>query len=198
MIEWININKEWLFSGIGITLFSTVVYLFRFCRKSKKPRLVSKQIGQQTQHQNVVINMSSPLVDTANEQAKMVGEIDKKATTNILFVDDEKFDHVSVLKSAGWKNTKNIKDIKRIDCSEIQWAQIIFIDINGVGCDLFPKEQGLGVAVQIKKRYPDKYVVVYSAQPQQLNKNFTQVDAILPKNADPYEYINILENYTNF
>ena len=49
----------------------------------------------------------------------------------------------------------------------------------------------------IKKRYPDKYVVVYSAQPQQLNKNFTQVDAILPKNADPYEYINILENYTN-
>jgi hypothetical protein len=68
---------------------------------------------------------------------------------------------------------------------------------NGVGSSLFPKEQGLGVASWIKKQYPDKYVVLYSAQPQELHKAFSTVDAVLPKNADPYEYINILDNYIN-
>lgn len=120
-----------------------------------------------------------------------------KATTNILFIDDQKFDNVSVLKKAGWINTKTINDIKSIDCQDVLWANVVFVDINGVGCSLFPKEQGLGVASWIKKQYPDKYVVLYSAQPQELHKAFSVVDAVLPKNADPYEYINILDNYIN-
>ena len=118
-----------------------------------------------------------------------------KSTIHILFIDDEKFENVNILKNAGWLNTKTIKDIKRIDSPEIQEADVIFVDINGVGTTLFPKEQGLGVATQIKKLFPNKYVVVYSAQPQQLHNSFTQVDAILPKNAEPYEYLGILESY---
>ena len=94
-------------------------------------------------------------------------------------------------------HTKNIKDINSIDCPDILLADVIFVDINGVGCKLFPKDQGLGVASQIKTQYPDKYVVIYSAQPQELHKAFSIVDAVLPKNADPYEYINILDNYIN-
>ncbi len=119
----------------------------------------------------------------------------EKGSVHVLFIDDQKFDNVGVLRNAGWKNTKAIKDIKAIDCPEVLAADVIFIDINGVGTSLFPKEQGLGVAVQIKTRYPEKCVVVYSAQPQELHKALSQVDAILPKNADPYEYISILENY---
>lgn len=120
---------------------------------------------------------------------------DVKSTIHILFIDDEKFENVSILKNAGWLNTKTIKDIKRIDSPEIQEADIVFVDINGVGTTLFPKEQGLGVATQIKKMFPKKYVVVYSAQPQQLHSSFTQVDAILPKNAEPYEYLGVLESF---
>ena len=119
----------------------------------------------------------------------------EKGSVHILFIDDQKFDNVDVLKNAGWKNTKSIKDIKAIDCPEVLAADVIFVDINGVGTSLFPKEQGLGVAMQIKNRYSDKCVVVYSAQPQELHKALSQVDAVLPKNAEPYEYISILENY---
>ncbi len=119
----------------------------------------------------------------------------EKGSVHVLFIDDQKFDNVDVLRNAGWKNTKSIKDIKAIDCPEVLAADVIFVDINGVGTSLFPKEQGLGVAVQIKSRYSEKCVVVYSAQPQELHKALSQVDAVLPKNAEPYEYISILENY---
>lgn len=119
----------------------------------------------------------------------------EKGSVHVLFIDDQRFDNVDVLRNAGWKNTKSIKDIKAIDSPEVLAADVIFVDINGVGTSLFPKEQGLGVAVQIKTRYREKCVVVYSAQPQELHKALSQVDAVLPKNAEPYEYISILENY---
>ena len=119
----------------------------------------------------------------------------EKGAVHVLFIDDQKFDNVDVLKNAGWKNTKSIKDIKAIDCPEVLAADVIFVDINGVGTSLFPKEQGLGVAAQIKTRYREKYVIVYSAQPQELHKALSLVDAVLPKNAEPYEYISILENF---
>lgn len=121
----------------------------------------------------------------------------EKGSVHVLFIDDQKFDNVDVLRNAGWKNTKAIKDIKAIDSPEVLAADVIFVDINGVGTSLFPKEQGLGVAVQIKSRYSEKCVVVYSAQPQELHKALSQVDAVLPKNAEPYEYISILENYVD-
>lgn len=128
-------------------------------------------------------------------ESKKSSDRKEKGAVHILFIDDQRFDNVDVLKNAGWKNTKSIKDIKAIDCPEVLAADVIFVDINGVGTSLFPKEQGLGVAVQIKTRYSEKCVVVYSAQPQELHKALSQVDAVLPKNAEPYEYISILENY---
>ncbi len=144
--------------------------------------------GKKRKENNGSLTTSMP-----QNQSK-VSRIDK-STIRILFIDDEKFENVSVLKNAGWMNTKSIKDIKRIDSPEIQNSDVIFVDINGVGTALFPKEQGLGVAAQIKKQFPKKYVVVYSAQPQQLHSSFSHVDAILPKNAEPYEYLSVLETY---
>lgn len=137
----------------------------------------------------------SSLSDNRESDNKSASYRKEKGSVHVLFIDDQKFDNVDVLKNAGWRNTKAIKDIKAIDCPEVLAADIIFVDINGVGTSLFPKEQGLGVAVQIKSRYNEKCVVVYSAQPQELHKALSQVDAILPKNAEPYEYISILENY---
>lgn len=143
-----------------------------------------------------IANGDKSLMQESNNNENKAPSIRKeKGSVHVLFIDDQRFDNVDVLKNAGWKNTKSIKDIKAIDCPEVLAADVIFVDINGVGTSLFPKEQGLGVAVQIKARYKEKCVVVYSAQPQELHKALSQVDAILPKNAEPYEYISILENY---
>lgn len=146
---------------------------------------------------NVQIGNGDNSLTTENRdiESKTSSGRKEKGAVHVLFIDDQRFDNVDVLKNAGWKNTKSIKDIKAIDCPEVLAADVIFVDINGVGTSLFPKEQGLGVAVQIKTRYSEKCVVVYSAQPQELHKALSQVDAVLSKNAEPYEYISILENY---
>lgn len=144
---------------------------------------------------NVQIGTGEKYSNPENKETETASRKKEKGSVHVLFIDDQKFDNVDVLKDAGWKNTKSIKDIKAIDCPEVLAADVIFVDINGVGTSLFPKEQGLGVAVQIKARYSEKFVVVYSAQPQELHMALRQVDAILPKNAEPYEYISILENY---
>lgn len=138
---------------------------------------------------------NSLATESRDIESKTSSNRKEKGSVHVLFIDDQRFDNVDVLKNAGWKNTKSIKDIKAIDCPEVLAADVIFVDINGVGTSLFPKEQGLGVAEQIKTRYSDKCVVVYSAQPQELHKALSLVDAVLSKNAEPYEYISILENY---
>ena len=144
---------------------------------------------------NVQIGTGEKYSNPENKETETASRKKEKGSVHVLFIDDQKFDNVDVLKDAGWKNTKSIKDIKAIDCPEVLAADVIFVDIHGVGKSLFPKEQGLGVAGQIKARYSKKCVVVYSAQPQELHKALSQVDAVLPKNAEPYEYISILENY---
>ena len=138
-LQFIFDNKEWIFSGIGVSVIAGVIALIR------------KQSGMKEQNQSV------------------------SQTVNV----------------------KKISVVKRIDSPEICNANIIFVDINGVGESLFPKEQGLGVAKAIKKRFKDKKVYLYSAQHHALNSDFNLLDGVLSKNADPYEFINIIDNYRN-
>ena len=183
-LNYIVDNKEWIFSGIGVAILGFIST--RFYKKRRKSDLGDVKIENNPsiqQNVNIYTGTSSATI-LSNEKDKIVSNADQKVKTNILFIDDEKFDNVEVLKQAGWINTKRIKDIKRIDCDEVKAADVL----------LFPKEQGLGVAAKIKERFRDKYVVVYSAQPQQLHPSFGKVDAVLPKDADPYQFINILEN----
>ncbi len=188
-MEWIIENKEWLFSGLGVVVVGGILKLML----SKK-----EQTPSQSQSTSVVVNVgtqpSDPQVAECKPKEVTKDSTDPKSKLNVLFIDDEKFDHVSVLKKAGWINTKRIDDVKRIDCPDVLNADVIFVDINGVGCDLCPQEQGLGVAKQIKKSYPQKYVVIYSAQQQTLSSTFKEVDDILTKTAAPIEYITILES----
>jgi hypothetical protein len=123
--------------------------------------------------------------------------LNNKLTKRILFVDDEKFLLVGILKQAGWINTKWIKDVVDLDNNDIKTADIIFIDINGVGTTLYPKDQGLGLALALKTRYSNKFIVVYSAESQRVHKAYSMVDACLPKDADPYEFIELINDFSN-
>lgn len=120
-----------------------------------------------------------------------------KLTKRILFIDDEKFLLVGILKQAGWINTKWIRDVVDLDNNDVKVADIIFIDINGVGKTLYPKDQGLGLAVALKTKYNQKFIVVYSAESQRVHKAYSMVDACLPKDADPYEFIELINDFSN-
>jgi DNA-binding NtrC family response regulator len=120
-----------------------------------------------------------------------------KATTKILFIDDNHTEYkiVSILKKAGWTKTKSVKDITDLDSNLITESDIIFVDINGVGLELF-EDQGLGLASALKKKYPQKKIVIYSAETtgDRFHDALRQVDHCLPKNADAYQFINLIEN----
>ena len=183
-LQFIFDNKEWIFSGIGVSVIAGVIALIR------------KQSGMKEQNQSVsqTVNVNVPIGESLNNDNKQFRE---KEEISILFIDDQSFDYVKNLKQAGYVNVKKISVVKRIDSPEICNANIIFVDINGLGESLFPKEQGLGVAKAIKKRFKDKKVYLYSAQHHALNSDFNLLDGVLSKNADPYEFINIIDNYRN-
>ena len=98
------------------------------------------------------------------------------------------------LKKAGWKNTKSVKDITDLDDYKAKEADIIFVDINGVGKTLF-EDQGLGLASALKKKYPEKKIVIYSSETKgdRFHKALREVDDCLSKDAEPYQFVNLIE-----
>lgn len=83
--------------------------------------------------------------------------LDLKSTCQILFIDDEPLKLlISTLKKSGWKNIKRIDDTANLDAADIRNANIVFVDIKGVGKELMFKNEGVGLAAEIKKKYPKK------------------------------------------
>jgi len=122
-----------------------------------------------------------------------------KNVCKILFIDDKIFPVVDILKNAGWHNTQRIKDAESIDQVEIKEAHILFVDIQGVGKKLKFKDEGLGLIIALKEKYPNKKVIVYSAEDQGKIQAFhvgiDKADKRLSKNADPYQFQTVVENY---
>jgi hypothetical protein len=151
---------------------------------------------------NPVITINNHILGTTkenktiqNSSAKTNGSL--KDTTQILFVDDNHTEYktVSLLKTGGWVKTKSVKDIIDLDAQIVKESQIIFVDINGVGKKLF-KDEGLGLASALKAKYPHKKIVIYSTETSgdRFHKAFREVDDFLWKNAEPYEFFNLVDN----
>ena len=103
-----------------------------------------------------------------------------------------------ILVKSGWVHTKLIKDCETLDDENIREAQILFIDVQGVGVALGFSDEGLGLALAIKKKYPEKKVIIYSAETKgdRFHEALRKADSFLPKNADPYEFQKIVEEFT--
>lgn len=144
---------------------------------------------------NNINTQSENTTKTSNDKTILSDE-KLKATVKILFVDDNHTEYkmVSILKKAGWTKTKSVKDIKDLDTQLVIDSDIIFVDINGVG--LLFEDQGLGLASALKVKYPKKKIIIYSAETSgdRFHKALRQVDDCLPKNAEPYQFINMVEN----
>lgn len=188
-MEWILENIKWIFSGIGVVIISIII---NFLKKSKSSVGNNIKTNSSVNKNKIKINVGNNKKEEKNDDSTQF----RKDEIQILFIDDEKFKTVDNLKSAGWVNTKTIKDVTNLDCIEVKNANIIFVDINGVGEKLFPIDKGLGLAEALKRKYPKKFIVIYSAQEQgdRFHKALKVVDYSLSKNAEPYEFINFIEN----
>lgn len=192
MIEDINQNYQWIFSGIGVLILGYITNYFFFKNKGTEKPSNSNTIN--------IINSFGTQNSDKNYGKKGKKDENSKVLTRILFVDDNHTDYkmVSILKKYGWINTKSVKDITYLDDPKVLEANIIFVDINGVGTTLF-QDQGLGLASALKKKYPNKHIVIYSSETKgdRFHKALREVDDCLYKDAEPIQFINVIESFTN-
>jgi hypothetical protein len=197
MVDWILANKEWLFSGLGLTIvigISAIVKGKPISPASSKPSIV---INNQNNSGIPLPEKYMPELSRENIVKKSLDSF--KNETHILFIDDDvRFKVTKILVKSGWVHTKLVKDATTLDDPDITRADILFIDVQGVGVSMGFNDEGLGLALAIKEKYPQKKVVIYSAETKgdRFHQALRKADASLPKNADPYEFQKIVEDFT--
>lgn len=187
ILTWLRSNVEWVFSGIGVSVATVALGLWR----KERPEAMNSSSVTTSNHQTVNVNVSpAPL-----EKPQNVGKVKSKASVSILFIDDDvKFQVVNILKRNGWTNTKIIKDVISLEQPDVASADIFFVDIQGVGVSLGFKDQGLGLVIALRKTYPLKKIVIYSAEnANAFHAAFGQANEKISKDADPYEFIATAE-----
>lgn len=188
---WITENQ--FLSGAGVAVLSSIAYLAK--------KLFGGKSGESSASQGITINnsnslnMQSPAAENATTKSQLRGSVEK-GLVRILFVDDDtRFQVVKMMKGAGWHNVKITKDIKDLNAPEVLEAQIFFVDIQGVGKSLGFADEGLGLSLELKRKYPEKKVVIYSAQTDgdRFHRALNRADGSLSKNAEPYQFIALVE-----
>lgn len=198
-MSYILANKEWIFSGIGILILTLIWNIF-FKKKLNNDPNNPIPVNNNVNNNNInVFTDSSPVSHLLGDSRAIAPPTaSEKMRIRVLFVDDDtRFKVVNILKKAGWTYTKSKVDIINLEDSDVVESQVIFVDINGVGSTLF-KDEGLGLAVALKSKYPNKKIVIYSAEQHgdRFHKALRTVDEVLSKNAEPYEFINLLETFS--
>lgn len=211
-------NKEWLFSGGGIIAI-TLLYKFIKNKSSTQPQSSTQPIitvnvenNNESKAQNDNYSKVDGLIDqtTPSEKKSSTGvksEIDivvkdegyYKKNTKILIIDDEvQFKLPKIFRDSGWINTKLVPDVNSVNAIEIVEADILFVDVQGVGKELGFKDEGLGLVAAIKTKYPYKKVIIYSviAEGNRFHDAFNLCDGCLSKDADPYQFECLVEKFT--
>lgn len=193
-MDWFKNNVEWVFSGIGIFVIGGIINYFR--GKNTTPAtnptqsvVINNQVTTQSQN---VAQPPQPPVKLGREMSLA----ERKLHTNILFIDDDaKFQVVKILVNSGWKNTSLVKDANTLDDTAIFNANILFVDVQGVGKKMRFESEGLGLAQALIEKYPSKKVVIYSIETQgdRFHAALRKAASFLPKNADPYEFTKLVE-----
>lgn len=148
----------------------------------------------QSNNQSVVVNLPHTNQTRTDDEA-LPSEPDLKSLKRILFIDDDRaFKMVAILKKMGWTNTRLITDVVSLDSPPLREADVVFIDIQGVGRSMQYTDEGLGLTLAIKRRYPMKKVVIYSSQAQgpQFHEAHRVADYALKKTAEPIQFEEVI------
>ena len=123
-----------------------------------------------------------------------------RSICKILFIDDKSFPLVDILKNEGWRNVSRLKDVDALEQPEVKESHILIVDIQGVGKKLKFQDEGLGLLIALKEKYPEKKVIVYSAEDQgkiqAFHPGIDKADKRLSKNSDPYQFQVVIENFS--
>jgi hypothetical protein len=201
MMSWIVENK--ILSGSGAALLTGIGWIIG---KIFKGKVGSEGAPVGMQGQSISIIQSNNLAHNSNHSsqssavagpARCFRQLTRESV-RILFIDDDtQFKVVKIMKGAGFSHVRIVKDIKHLSSPEVVEADVFFVDIQGVGKALEFSDEGLGLALALKTRYPEKRVVIYSAQTNgdRFHQALNKADASLAKNAEPYQFISLVEEF---
>lgn len=179
-----------------VALLSLIYTIYYNKYKKNKPNSEQHIINNPSIINNIGIQNVTSNNAVNSQEHNTIDYVKVQAQTHILFIDDEKFDIVDSLKSAGWVNTVLTKKVKSLRDPKILEADIIFVDINGVAANLF-RDEGLGLARELKTTYPQKKIILYSSETtgNRFDPTLKMVDDTLAKNAEPFEFISLVERF---
>lgn len=122
-----------------------------------------------------------------------------KGKCHLVFVDDIEFPVINILRMSGWANVIHLPDISSLDQCEIRDANIIFLDVQGVGKKLCCEQGGLGFILPLREKYPDKMIVVYSAEEggsiSAFSEHINAAHKRISRNVEPIEFQLKVERY---
>ncbi|MEL7325291.1 hypothetical protein [Vibrio campbellii] len=214
----VDSNKEWLFSGIGIVAISLTIKHLSKNRKdeeqaqsplSQSGPVINVNVENNNESKANSSNSSTSGIRDLSEEVNQKSQTPSesmvkdesyfKKNTKILIIDDEvQFKLPKIFRDSGWVNTKLVPDVNSVNSPEIVEADILFVDVQGVGKELGFKDEGLGLVAAIKNKFPNKKVVIYSviAEGNRFHEAFNLCDGCLSKDADPYQFECLVEKFT--
>lgn len=118
---------------------------------------------------------------------------EKRSKFSILIIDDETFTPIEFLRRHGY-NITHVEDAPI--AAATQNYPIVLCDINGVGMSLSPSKQGAQLITEIKKNYPEKFVIAYTGQTSSalVEQSIQVADRYLKKDASVEEWCSILDD----
>lgn len=110
----------------------------------------------------------------------------------ILCIDDQGFPYEEIIRNHGF-SIRVIHDID--DIKAVAEYPVIICDIKGIGSKLGSKYEGGHVIEEIKKNYPEKFVIAFTGQQfdATYNRFFSMSDVVLTKDIDSDEWVQTLD-----
>lgn len=115
-----------------------------------------------------------------------------KRGTQIAVIDDQPFKRADALRRHGF-NILEVGDIRSID--QVAAYPIVVCDIRGVGVHFDSSLEGAHLISEIRKSYPDKFLVTYSGAQFDVsyNQSLKSVDLSIEKDASTEKWVAILD-----
>lgn len=119
---------------------------------------------QNTTDPRVINRMFKKLFSRTNQEPLSIEQLQKQ-TKVLLIDDDEPTELRMMLRKSGW-TVLYMEDLDSLESKKLKESQIICIDIMGVGKCL-QVENGMELVKDIKNKYPEKKIILYSSVSQQ-------------------------------
>ncbi|OGG99199.1 MAG: hypothetical protein A2600_05335 [Candidatus Lambdaproteobacteria bacterium RIFOXYD1_FULL_56_27] len=130
-MDWLLDNMPWIFSGIGVTFLTWLLFPSSENKKEVPP---SPPINTTIVNNNTNTTQQNEAHPPALSNAKNVFEKKRKELLQILFIDDDtSFKVVGMLKKAGWSSTKIVSDLAALDQSVVRNADVFLLIFRGLG-----------------------------------------------------------------